>query len=494
MMNQVDRKRVQQVAHIVEIPNDYTLVVDEENVNEGAHLLWWEKRENPEEYMQVCLRKETGELMELSIHKECAPKQLSVSKEEGKRIADAFLQQHAPHTYKECTVIYINKRNESVVIEYRQEVNGYSLPRTGFVVEVDGDGNVIKFRNEGIKEKPMWPSSIVEKEVVTKQLKQRQAMEPVFTQLSNLLFEWEDGEIEEGYYLVYEPIPSHAFIDVQTGEDLHNRSHYVIETRELPVVSEKSQLEANIERLFHIDKNVMKKVHEEEGETEKTMIWAKVPDKQEGAEENDKSFDAYCKKQFHMFKYDTSIIVKMDKGTNELLEYYERGNHHGTPVLTREQCFEKALQFLGKVFPNYEQHLRVWSNQDDPDEEEPGHFHFYVYVNGVRIESELVRVVVDGETGQIRVYSGISQSLIPRLLTYDKEVKVSEEQALERYCQSLQAELRWFEEREQELPQYRLIYSQTTAENNEEYNGDYSNRREIRYIDASTGKAIWWKI
>lgn len=493
-MNQVDRKRVQQVAHIVEIPHDYTLVVDEENVNKDAHLLWWEKQKHPEGYIQVCLRKETGELMELSIHKEGVTKKLSVNKEQGKSIADAFLQQHAPHIYKECTAIYINERKNSVVIEYRQEVNGYSLPRTGFVVEVDVDGNVIKFRNDGIKEKPMWPSSIVEKEIVTKQLKQRQSMEPVFTQLSNSLFEWEDGEIEEDYYLVYEPIPSHAFIDVHTGEDLHDRSHYVIETKELPVLSEKPQLEANIERLFHIDKNLMKKVHEEEGETEKKIIWAKVPDEQEGAEEDDKSFDAYWKKQFHMFQYETSITVKMDKETNELLGYYERGNQGGKSILTRDQCFEKAQQFLGKVFPNYEQYLRVWSNQDALDEEEPGHFHFYVYVNGVRIENELVRVVVDGETGQIRVYSGISQSLIPKLLAYDKEVKVSEEKALECYCQSLQAELRWFEEREQEPPQYRLIYSQTTAKNNEVYNGDYSNRREIRYIDASTGKAIWWKI
>ena len=101
---------------------------------------------------------------------------------------------------------------------------------------------------------------------------------------------------------------------------------------------------------------------------------------------------------------------------------------------------------------------------------------------------------MDGETGHIRAYSGTSQSLIQKLLTYDKEVKVSGKQALERYCQSLRAELRWFEESEQEPPQYRLIYSQTTAENNKEYNGDYSNRREIRYIDASTGKAIWWKV
>ncbi|MEI4800211.1 YcdB/YcdC domain-containing protein [Bacillus sp. NPDC077411] len=494
MMNQVDRKRVQQVAHILEIPHDYKLVVDDEKVNEDVHLLWWEKQENPEEYIQVCLQKETGELMELSIHKECAPKQLSVSKEQGKSIADAFLQQHASHTYKECTAIYMNERKESVSIEYRQEVNGYSLPRTGCVVEVDVYGSVIKFRNEGIKEKPLWPCSIVEKEVVTKQLKQRQSMEPIFIHLSNSLFEWEDGEIEEGYYLVYEPIPSHAFIHVHTGEDLHDRSHYVIETRELPALSEKPQLEVNIDHLFNIDKNVMKKVREEEGETEKTIVWAKLPDKQGDTEEYDKSFDAYWKQHFHMLQYETSIIVKIDKETNELLEYYEQGSHGGKPVLTREQCFAKALQFLGKVFPNYEQYLRVWSNQDDRNEEDPGHFYFYVYVNGIRIEGELVRVVVDGETGRIRMYSGTSQSLIQKLLTYDKEVKVSKEQALERYCQSLRAELRWFEEGEQESPRYQLIYSQTTAEINEKYNGDYSGRREIRYIDASTGKAIWWKV
>ncbi|WP_020060896.1 YcdB/YcdC domain-containing protein [Bacillus sp. 123MFChir2] len=137
--------------------------------------------------------------MELSIHKENFPKKLSISKEQGKIIADAFLQQHASHTYKECTAIYINERKASIVIEYRQEVNGYSLPRTGHVVEVDGDGNVIKFSNDGIKEKPLWPSSIVDKEVVTKHLKQRQSMEPVFIQLSNSLFEWEVSTVSKKF-------------------------------------------------------------------------------------------------------------------------------------------------------------------------------------------------------------------------------------------------------------------------------------------------------
>ena len=49
MMNQKDIERKEQVAHMINIPDDYRLVVDDqEGVDDPYHLLWWEHKEDEE--------------------------------------------------------------------------------------------------------------------------------------------------------------------------------------------------------------------------------------------------------------------------------------------------------------------------------------------------------------------------------------------------------------------------------------------------------------
>ena len=94
-----------------------------------------------------------------------------------------------------------------------QEVNGYPLPNTG-VVLVHPLGDVMHFHYNGQKlsRKPLWPSDIVEENVVLENLKARQDMRLAFVDLTHSSCEYENGEEVKGYHLVYEPDPSHAFI------------------------------------------------------------------------------------------------------------------------------------------------------------------------------------------------------------------------------------------------------------------------------------------
>ena len=76
------------------------------------------------------------------------------------------------------------------------------------------------------REKPSWPSDIVEENVVLESLKARQNMRLVFVDLTHSSCEYENGEEVKEYRLVYEPDPSHAFIDASTGKDLFGPDHY----------------------------------------------------------------------------------------------------------------------------------------------------------------------------------------------------------------------------------------------------------------------------
>ncbi|EJR20170.1 hypothetical protein IIA_04065 [Bacillus cereus VD014] len=70
-MNQKDKERKEQVAHIINIPDDYRLVVDDqEGVDDPYHLLWWEHKADEERTIQITLNRHTGSLVDLRIEDE----------------------------------------------------------------------------------------------------------------------------------------------------------------------------------------------------------------------------------------------------------------------------------------------------------------------------------------------------------------------------------------------------------------------------------------
>lgn len=100
---------------------------------------------------------------------------------------------------------------------------------------------------------------------------------------------------------------------------------------------------------------------------------------------------------------------------------------------------------------------------------------------------------IDTATGNVMMYSGISQSVIEELRTYETNAKISKEEALETYRNALCVELQWHKNHDTDPSKYELIYKQTTTESSETYHIDFFMRREIRYIDAHTGEVIWSK-
>ncbi|MEI4619137.1 YcdB/YcdC domain-containing protein [Bacillus cereus] len=497
-MNSKNEERKKQVAHIIGIPDEYHLVIDDQKtVDDPFHVLFWEHQDDAEKNIRISLNRHTGELIELDIDDEdyFQVQDEGISEEKAKEIAHLFVRKHIPKEYANYTYVYVRDWCGVPAVHYLQEVNGYPLPNTECVVRVHPTGNVIAFQHYyGLKEKPVWPESIVDEKIVLEVLKGRQKMRLIFVELLPSLYEYDSGKEASGYRLVYEPDPSVAFIDACTGKDLHGPEHYQSPPTVAVSVSESNgKQETDIFRLLTLDENQFVKISEDECENEIRMKF--VPREElEGEQEENQTYlmDDFYKKHSPMLRYENPVVIGIDKESGTLLHYFNLAfGRDEKAILSREQCLEKALQFLEQVIPNVAAYLRLWDNYEE--EESPGRFCFDVYVNGIPVDCSLVMINIDTATGHVIMYSGISQSVVEELRTYETIAKISKEEVLATYRNALRVELQWHENNDTDIPKYDLIYKQTTTENSETYHIDHFMRREIRYIDAHTGEVIWSK-
>ncbi|SMD90951.1 hypothetical protein BACERE00185_01663 [Bacillus mobilis] len=496
-MNQKDKVRKEQVAHMIDIPDDYRLVVDDqEGVDDPYHLLWWEHKEDEERTIQITLNRHTGNLIEFSIDDENSFSSDMKALEENKarEIANAFLKKYTKEGYEFYTYETVKDcRRGRKEVNYMQEVNGYPLPNTGCVVQVHSSGNVVHFRYNGqkaIEKKPLWPSEIVEENVVLENLKARQDMRLVFVDLTHSSCEYENGEEVKGYHLVYEPEPSHAFIKASTGKDLFGPDHYRIASSAPVVKAIKNSERKDVLDLLDWDKEKFIKVDEKEDKYEIQMKFVLKEELQKERKEKDAySMEEFYKKYSPILKHDNFVVITLDKETNQLLSCLMwTDEQERKTLLSRDQCLDKALQFLEHIIPNVTKYVQLWDNYEE--EEGIERFSFSIYVNDIHVERKYIMININTENGAVMHYSGESSNFIKELLTYETIPKVTKEKALEVYRGAMRVHLEWFLENDVEETNYELLYKQTTDENCKE---PFECSREIRYIDAHTGEGIWSK-
>ncbi|MEH7257289.1 YcdB/YcdC domain-containing protein [Bacillus toyonensis] len=495
-MNQKDKERKEQVAHMIDIPDEYRLVVDDhEGVDDPYHLVWWEHKEDEERTIQITLNRHTGNLIEFSIDDEIyfSSGKEAIDENKAREIANAFLKKYTKEGYEFYTYITVkDDRRGWKEVNYMQEVNGYPLRNAGCVVRVHPSGNVVHFRYNGqkaIEKKPLWPSEIVEENVVLENLKARQDMRLVFVDLTHSPCKYENGEEVKGYHLVYEPEPSHAFIDASTGKDLFGTDHYKLPLTVAVENPKKGIRQDDIFDLFDWDKENFTKVAEKENDYEIRMKFVPKEELQKQKEEkNPYLMNEFFKKHLPMLKYNNFVGIMIDKSTNELTGFIKlTDDNEVKQILSREECIQKALQFLEQVIPDVTQYLRLWEEREEA-EDGIERFTFFVYVNGIPAEYNQFRVNINAENGAVMHYSGESSKFIKELLTYETTIKITKEKALEIYRGAMRVNLEWFLENDVEETNYVLLYKQTTDENHKE---SFDCSREIRYIDAHTGEKIW---
>ncbi|GMR68395.1 MULTISPECIES: YcdB/YcdC domain-containing protein [Bacillus] len=495
-MNQKDIERKEQVDHIVNIPDDYRLVVDDqEGVDDPYHLLWWEHKADEERTIQITLNRHNGSLIEFRIEDENA---VSSGKEaiegnKAREIANTFLKQYTKEGYEFYTYVTVEDDWRGwKKVNYMQEVNSYPLPNTGCVVRVHPSGDVVNFHYNGqkaIEKKPLWPSEIVEENVVLENLKARQDMRLVFVDLTHSSCEYENGEEVKGYHLVYEPAPSHASIDASKGEDLFGPEHYKLPPTVAVEKIKKGSRQDDIFDLFDWDKESFTKVDETENDDEIRMKFVLKEELQKQKEEkNPYLMNEFFKKHLPMLKYNNLVSVTIDKLTNELTGFIKlTDDKEVKQILFREECLQKALQFLERVIPDITKYLRLWEEREEA-EDGIERFIFSVYINDIPAEYNQFMININAENGAVMHYSGESSNLIKELLTYETTPKVTKEEALEIYREAIRVKLEWSIDHDVEETVYQLLYKQTTDEKCKEF---FDGSREIRYIDAHTGEKIW---
>ncbi|MDH4420524.1 DUF4901 domain-containing protein [Bacillus cereus] len=495
MMNQKNKERKEQVAHIIEIPDEYRLVVDDqEGVDDPYHLLWWEHKEGEEKTVQITLNRHTGNLIEFRIGDEnyFSSGKAAIEENKAREIANVFIKKYVQEGLEFYTYVKVKgDRRGWKEVNYMQEVNGYPLPNTGCVVRVHPSGNVVNFHYNGqkaIEKKPLWPSEIVEENIVLESLKTRQDMRLVFVDLTYSSCKYENGEEIKGHHLVYEPAPSHAFINASTGKDLYGPEHYKLPSAVLVDKPLKSSPKKDVLDLFDWDKEKFVKLDEKVDEDEVRIKFVLKEELQKEIEEKDSySMDEFYKKHFPMLKHDEFVVITLDKETNQLLSFFMwKDEKKRRTILSREQCLSKALQFLEHTLPDATKYIQLW---DDYEEEEGiERFSFSMYVNDIHVERKYIMININAENGAVMHYSGESSKFIKELLTYETTPKVTKEEALEIYIEAMRVNLEWFLENEVGETNYELLYKQTTDEN---YKDPFDCSREIRYIDAHTGEKIW---
>lgn len=498
-MNQKDIEKKEQVAHIINIPDDYRLVVDDqEGVDDPYHLLlWWEHKADEERTIQITLNRHNGSLIEFRIEDENAISSGKEAIEENKarEIANTFLKQYTKEGYEFYTYVTVEDDWRGwKKVNYMQEVNGYPLPNTGCVVRVHPLGNVVNFHYNGrksIEKKPLWPSDIVEETVVLENLKTRQNMRLVFVDLTHSSCEYENGEEVKGYHLVYEPEPSHAFIDASTGKDLYGSEHYKLPPTVAVEKTKKSIRQEDIFDLFDWDKESFTKVAEAENEDEiRLKFTSKEEVQNQKAEKNPYLMNEFFKKHLPMLKYNNLVSITIDKSTNELISFIKlTDDKEAKQILSREECLQRALRFLEHVIPDVTQYLRLWEEREEA-EDGIERFIFSIYVNGIPVEYNQFMININAENGAVIHYSGESSNLIKELLTYETAPRVTKEKALEIYNNAIRVKLKWHIDVDAEEKKYQLVYKQTT---NEIHKESFDFTQEIRYIDAQTGEKIWSK-
>ncbi|PGM93366.1 YcdB/YcdC domain-containing protein [Bacillus cereus] len=497
MMNPKDKKRKEQVAHIIEIPDEYRLVVDDqEGVDDPYHLLWWGHKEDEEKKIQITLNRHTGNLFEFRIDDEnyfSSDKEV-IEENKVREIANVFIKKYVEERLEFYTYVSIKDDWRGwKEINYMQEVNGYPLPDTGCVVRVHPSGNVVNFRyngGESIQEKPLWPSEIVDENIVLKNLKARQDMRLVFVDLTFSSCVYENGGEVKGYHLLYEPEPVHASIHASTGKDLFGPNHYKLPPTVAVTKPKKGGQQGDIFDLFDWDKDSFTKVAETENEDEIRMGFVLKEELQKQKEEkNPYLMNEFFKKHLPMLKYNNLVGITMDKSTNELIGFIKlTDDKEAKQILSREECLQKALQFLEHVIPDVTQYFRLWDERDEDEGIE--RFVFSVYMNGIPVEYREFMVNINTENGAVMHYSGKPSNIIEELLAHETAPKVTKEKALEIYREAIRVKLEWYLEHDTEEMKYELLYKQTTNENHKE---PFDCSREIRYMDAHTGEKIWSK-
>ncbi len=452
---------------IAPLPSHYELIIEEYS-EDGRVMFSWVTEEQ-DESMTVELDC-TGHLIHLSIEtNNTVSEASSLSIEEKRRSAEQFLLSHYPEALKDLTFSQMKRLPHVERFYFEQFVMDVPLAQAGCFIDVDEFGNIVRFRYNGVKTSPEIPSKLVSKEDLMEYVRNSLALQLVITKLSSDVYNVEKDEL----HLVYEV---HSFLNFEadalepTLTILHDENEPESYAALPPLPANLMTNEFTNEEIIGIT-DALELIREVDTGPELGIVWRK---RSWVMQEKDLSINSFFKMQS-----EDTVKAFISNKTGKIHSFGWMHKRLGNLQLNQEACYEKAIDFLQKVIPDYYPYLQRLTRGDEEEEEgESESFIFHAHNQGLPI-ADMVIVVVNRTTGLIDYYRGPNFDL-HELRQMPTVPAISLEKAYRQFLENVDFQLAWDINYDDELESYQLVYHAC----------DRQTRLPIRYIDATTGKII----
>lgn len=446
---------------MVELPNDFQLLIEEDFEEDGVAFVWANEEQDESISIHVDL---SGNLKKLSIDWEDSNPTLALlSIEERRERAEQFLLNHYRNALNEFVFTRHQKQTDCIRFYYEQIVLDLPLENAGCFIEIDPVGNIIEFTYDGVEDIPRIPDILISKEKLIEDVRSRLDFQLT---IAKLYAELHNVEVD-GLYLVYEPKQSFMSykggilkptLTVEHEED--EEETYVSLTAESKRVIYK---DLSIEEIVGIPES-MEVIREVDAGDEIGRVW-RNPDWK--MKEKDLSSASFLRDDI-----ENTVNVFTSKETGRINSFAWFKDRSGNLQLSREACYEKAICFLQLVFPKYDQYLQLIIQDEGEEEEVKEWFTFFMHNGqGIPLQSEMVIIVINRTTGQVDYYSGPDVD-VEKLDEVSSDPAISRQEAKDLFMEQL--------DYDGEEGSNFLVYEAC----------ERFTKKEIRYIDAMTGKIV----
>lgn len=477
----MEKKELRRRAWVItEIPDNFHLEIEDyfEGENgEGEAMFFWSSQET-DEGITICLDY-NGNLIDLSIDLHRHYEDItSISEEACKERAERYLLKFYPNALKELTFYRMKRLDDAYRFYYERFVMDIPLDDAGSFIDIDPKGNVVRFFYRPIKEKPEIPTIRISKDKLIEHVKSRLNFR---LQITNLFTDVHDVA-KDGLYLVYEPDPSFmnykADVSMPTLSIIHDEEEpeTFVPLDSISIASDISK-EQSVEDIIGIT-DEMEIIREVDMGDETGVVWRNRNWEPE-SHDQDLSVGSYFKR----YNEDT-VKAFISKKTGKVRSFMWLNERSGNLHFTREECFQKAVNFLSVVLPGYHNYyLQLIVRGDDGEIEEVRKREVFLFQlnhsTSIPIFPGIIMVAVNGETGQIDHYTGPSFD-IEQLSQIPGKPTLSKDEAKTRFLNQLDFKLTWSKDYEGDTESFQLVYQAC----------DKLFGTPIRYIDALTGAVI----
>ncbi|HDR7855148.1 DUF4901 domain-containing protein [Bacillus paranthracis] len=466
----------QRAISMIRIPSHFHPIIEEyverENGECEAMFSWTNKEQD--EGITIKLDSH-GNLIALSIDtNDNGQDVVPLNIEEKRECAENFLISHYSEALKDLTYYKTKKMTCTDRFYYEQIVMDLPLEHAGCYIDVDLAGNIINFTYKGVKRILDIPKMLISKEKLIEHVQNKLNFRLTIAQFSTAIHD----VAVDGFRLVYEPkqifMKYKADVLKPTLTIIHEEDTpqtYVLLT---PPSSTTVQRDLSIEEIIGITgrMEVIRKI--DMGE-EVGIVWR---DRDWEMQERDLSINDFFKRQS-----EDTVKAFISKKTGKIRSFMWFHERSGNFRLNRKACYQKVIEFLQLIVPDYYRYLQLIVQENEEEENSSSMketFTFRIHNgHGIPIQRELVIVGINRQTGQVDHYSGPHFEM-QQLSQLPVEPVISRKQASEIFINHLDFELAWNKNFDSETESYILVYQACNRH----------SRTSIQYINAMTGAVI----